>query len=250
MTAELVGCACAWLAASAASYRCGARLAGSKGATWKSRLEDMDKILLSPYFAAVGILALYASFELSDSVESRWRGSTRASRVASLLYCVKMASDVPVQWFTLANEPAKRLQMTAHHALSFVAIGNGLFFRRMQFFACLAMCSEVTTVFLNAVMALKHFTDTSKGPAKFAVTASGLLLWLTYVVFRLFLFPCWFYVFVTDSLERTSETWSTISVFEQIFDPCVIALLLFLSVLWFGKITQGLLKALRPRKKQ
>ena len=46
--------------------------------------------------------------------------------------------------------------MVGHHLLSFVAIGLGLVVKRSGFYACLAVCSEFSTPFLNAVVKVSH----------------------------------------------------------------------------------------------
>ena len=95
---EVFFCFGAWLLASICSLAIGTALLRKKkqpnvSETWTLRFEAMDKILLSPFFAVVGSLALYASWELRLDVAHRWHGSSTASRVSSLLYCFKQCRN-------------------------------------------------------------------------------------------------------------------------------------------------------------
>ena len=78
--------------------------------------------------------------------------------------------------------------MVAHHLLSFVAIGCGLATKRCAFFACLALCAEASTPFLNNITAAKLFGG-QKGADSLLHFLSGIFLWIAYVPFRMVNFP-------------------------------------------------------------
>jgi len=103
-------------------------------------------------------------------------------------------------------------------------------------------------VFLNILLLSKSNTRTAGWlTANFAplLKLNGALLWFTFIVFRLLLFPCWLYLFATDWSHLLSEeqkakmTW-----FELVTYPAVTFLLLVLSSMWFASIHKGMMKAL------
>ena len=221
--------------------------------TAEQRIDATDKVLLTPLFAVIGFLALTGSWELRGDVESRWHGETPRTRWCALLYCAKMLLDVPTQAYTLRGDAVKRLQMVGHHLLSFVAIGLGLVVKRSAFFACWAVCSELSTPFLNAVMAIKLFGGNATPAQKSCHMAAGTGLWLAYIPFRMALFPAWLWLWFDDQRSFPDRTTAVSSTFELNFFPAVIAFLLALSTVWFYAITKGLAKALGligpPKKK-
>ena len=163
-----------------------------------------------------------------------------------------MLLDVPLQAYTLRDDSVKRLQMVGHHILSFVAIGLGLVVKRSAFFACWAVCSELSTPFLNLVMAIKLFGGNATPTQRLCHTAAGTSLWLAYIPFRMVLFPAWLWLWFDDQRRSPARTTAVSSTFELAFFPSVIAFLLVLSTVWFVAITRGLVKALSGggKKKQ
>mmetsp|Transcript_16428 Transcript_16428/g.49454 ORF Transcript_16428/g.49454 Transcript_16428/m.49454 type:complete len:165 (-) Transcript_16428:47-541(-) len=155
-----------------------------------------------------------------------------------------MFIDVPLNFYTLRDEPGKRAQMVGHHALSFVAIGCGLVVTRCGFFACLAVCSELSTPFLNNIMAIRVFGGATTPARKAFQVSSGVLLWLAYIPFRLVNFPYWLWTFFADQRLSPARTTEACTAFELAFFPAVIFLLLVLSSIWFVSITRGLVNAL------
>ena len=148
------------------------------------------------------------------------------------------------QTWTLRKSATKRAQMVGHHALSLVAIGLSLVTGRCHFFACFAVCSELSTPFLCAVLAIKLLGG-SRTPAQRTCQAlAGAGLWLAYLPFRLALFPCWLGLFFADQRAAPATSRETATPFELCFYPAVIAFLFALSCVWFVAISKGLYKAL------
>ncbi len=100
-------------------------LARRKAPTLENRVEAGERLLLTPFWAVIAYLAIQATLELKDSRELRWHGATSTSRWCSLLYCAKMAVDVPLSAYELRARRSAQLMMVAHHLWSFVAIGGG-----------------------------------------------------------------------------------------------------------------------------
>ena len=56
-----------------------------KAPTLENRVEAGERLLLTPFWAAIAYLAINATLELKGSLESRWHGATSTSRWCSLL---------------------------------------------------------------------------------------------------------------------------------------------------------------------
>merc|ERR1712107_691633 len=86
-------------------------------------------------------------------------------------------------------------------------------------------------------------------------------LWLSYVIFRIILFPYWLYVFGNDitwiviSLDLANndaykdsillQLNNDLNLMEKYGNPIVIFVLFIMSSVWFYKITKGFLKVLQ-----
>ena len=116
-----------------------------------------------------------------------------------------------------------------------------------KFYACLLGCCEVTTFHLTVLIWSKFENNTIAQylnmhcPSMFVV--NGCLLWLTYVLFRLLLFPYTMYSWFVDlqqfeTLKIVNET-PTIVLFVL---PAVTIFLFVVSILWFSRIHAGMVK--------
>ena len=215
-----------------------------KTVSLEHRVEAGERLLLTPFWAVIAYLAIQATLELKDSLELRWHGATSTSRWCSLLYCAKMALDVPLSAYELRARRSAQLMMVAHHLLSFVAIGCGLATKRCAFFACLALCAEASTPFLNNITAAKLFGG-QQGADSLLHFLSGIFLWITYIPFRMVNFPVWLWVWSSDIRSDPARTSERCTWFELVFHPAVILLLLYLSSVWFVAITKGCVKGIR-----
>lgn len=208
-----------------------------------NKLDAADGVFCQPFFMLLVYLALKATWDLSGSLGDRWHTVTFESRWFQICYVTRMATHIPIQWVTLANNPALRLQMTAHHVLSAACMGFGLLTGRMHFFAVFDGCCEVSTLFLNSLFLFKVFAPPDACGLGKAV--SGLLLWASFLVFRLALFPAWLYIMYADSVAEPSRTVALITPFEKFVNPSVTLFLFFLSCAWMVPITKGLVKAVK-----
>lgn len=70
---------------------------------------------------------------------------------------------------------------------------------------------------------------------------NGACFWLSYIPFRLVLFPTWLYWYFSD-LETYKDIipWDSLSPLEKYLYPTTNVVLLALSALWFLRITKGL----------
>lgn len=201
-----------------------------------------------------------AIHQLLGTQELRWDGITYPSYMTSLLY-------VSYEGFILVKVVWQRINGNHsgvnggfwatffHHAFSVNLHLWCLATHRMTFFAALPCLSEVTNLFLNPLTMGKLLVDTSP-LAKHAIAPSGLGLWITFIVFRLALFPWCLYLFLGDMFFSSEQAFSTVGwvlhgrEVSMIADyplwmyPAVILFLLILSCMWFIRIHKGLMKAL------
>ena len=148
--------------------------------------------------------------------------------------------------------------MLAHHLLSCLAYSSGMHFNRMHFFACLDGLCEICNLFLNPFLLMRHkearFGEHLTRSLGSLAMVNNLLLWLSFLLFRMCLFPTWLAMFIVDVramfVQRTlvlagqqSLTW-----FELVFYPAVTLFLLALSAIWFAKLTKGAIKELSKPK--
>lgn len=212
--------------------------------TLSQRVEIADNISSIPIYVLFCILATMATCELWADVHSRWHGVTMASKHFQLLYVAKVLFHVPVNCIVLQGDPVFHLLMVAHHLTSIACFGSSLIFARMHFWATFDGLCEVTNIFLTFVFTLKWFSAQNSSTHIFANAFFSVSLWMTFLVFRLVLFPvwlCWMYV---DISKHPAETWDSVTMYELSFYPMVTFFLLVLSILWFVPVTKGTLKVL------
>ena len=132
--------------------------------------------------------------------------------------------------------------MLLHHCLSLVSYGSSLLTHRMSFWAVLAGCCEVTTFFLNNLCLLREL-NAIKNYAKSKWTrtintVNGVLLWVSFIVFRLVLFSYWLWWFWQET-EAHPQILRQLTLVERYINPAVIGFLLCISTKWFVSLTRG-----------
>ena len=121
-----------------------------------------------------------------------------------------------------------------HHAAVISACCISLIYRPAMLYSCLAGMCEVTNVFLNNVFLFRE-----REIPDLAVAANGVLLWLSFIVFRLVLFPATLLMFLRDrgvDAMPLGARWVIASGLTVGFA---------LSIWWFVPITKGMLKKLQ-----
>jgi len=189
--------------------------------------------------------AFQGALELRHDVESRWRGTTAASYLFQVLYVTRCVLHIGVLFMQRMSSRDLWL-MLLHHTLSIASFGGALVTRNCHYWACLDGCCEVTNIFLNNVWIFKEVTIRGLRlqellPRLYII--NGVFLWVSYLVFRLLLFPYWLYTWHSDVTLAADLTWDRISNYERYFYCSVTVFLLVLSTVWFIPITSGLVKA-------
>lgn len=204
----------------------------------------LTSIVVFPLLVAAAVACV---LNLHQTVTSRWTGVTPETRFFLLLYIARCLVHIPVQFMEKMSQTLL-VGMTVHHVITIFCFGYGLVLGRMHFWACLAGCCEISTVFLNNMCCGKEFRVQDRRlqdmlPKLFA--ANGICLWLSFLFFRIILFPAWLYYWHQDLMTHPELTWTQSSAVQRRVFPAVIFLLLVLSISWFVPMTKGMRKAVR-----
>jgi len=206
-----------------------------------------DTVFSCFYFPPVVYLAFAATLELGADLEHRWHGRSSLSYWYHILYVARCIGHMP--YLQLKVMKKSHFRMTAiHHVISAGAYLTILFLGRIQYFGCLGGICEITNVFLTVLYMFKvnEFGLMQRFPSVYAV--NGLLLWLTFIFFRLMLFPYWLYTYGSDVANDPANTRGKMYTFEFLFYPFVNLALLVMSIDWFRPITAGIVKVLLKKQ--
>jgi len=204
-------------------------------------LEFVHTVWWYPFvFALVGYAAR-ASWTLGRAgVEGRWRGRCAESEVFLRLYVAAQIVAIPVEC-AQPQPVAKKLQMVGHHAVSIATYAIGLATGQMHFYGTAAGLSEVSTIFLEGILLSKH-PLLEPHFAKYApwyLPLNGAGLWLSFIVFRLALFPALVALFLFDVATEPDKTWRTATPWLKYTTLPSYLLLFLLSASWFSRIHAG-----------
>lgn len=211
----------------------------SGGCAW----ELADIFFHVPYVPLVLYLVLCSVRKLGANVDARWHQRTDETQFFLALYIVQCSVHVGV--LCLKRHVGTPGMYVVHHTLSIACFGSALWTGRMHFWAALNALCEVTNIPLNTVFLFKSLKwDTSLATM---YKLNGLFLWLSYIAFRIVLFPIWLFLFCRDVRSDPHVTWDRINTFERYAYSLTTGFLLAISLAWFGQITSGLIKALSYR---
>ena len=213
-----------------------------------NRMDIVHHAVYAPvvaYMAFAGAAELWATGQW-DTPTKRFTSRSPASRRFIFLYFCHSVLHSAVS--CAKSGPASyKLCMVAHHMVSSALFlggvdggGSGHFWAVMD-----GLC-EITGVFLNNVYLFKLLGVSHRT----LLATNGACLWLSWIVFRLCLFPAWLWLYISD---RYGPEWPSISAalppfvaaLHRTAIPLVATvLLLALSLHWFAPIHRGFVKAL------
>ena len=206
----------------------------------EERLALAHLIWWYPFVFLILYYAFAAVAELgSGDLDTRWTGSTFESYVFFRLYVACQVVGCGVECLT--SEGTKLLQMIAHHIISLLAYGVALTDGRCHFFGCAAGLSEVSTIFLQGILFSKHPAAKASWPEWFTIL-NGVLLWASYIPFRLVLFPAITVVYVVDARRSPERTLDRVQGVHKYAYPVIFMFLFCLSSFWFSSIHRGFVK--------
>mmetsp|Transcript_57546 Transcript_57546/g.136883 ORF Transcript_57546/g.136883 Transcript_57546/m.136883 type:complete len:287 (+) Transcript_57546:39-899(+) len=212
----------------------------------KNMFDKMDTIVSLLVYPIFATFAVIGSLQLHADVEMRWYGTSWWSVTFLAMYLAKATVHIVVLCFQDLSTRHRNL-MIVHHILSMACFGNALGTGRMHFFACFAAVCEITNIPLSILYFFKAIGFQS---SKFGMNhawlyiTNGAMLFATFVMFRLLLFPTWLWLFCEDILHEPEETWARCSWLEGCFYPTVAVFLFVLSCFWMVPISAGLYKAI------
>jgi len=206
--------------------------------------DTLVSLIIFPLLAGSAIVG---SYKLSHDVELRWHSNVIESRFFIRLYMARAIFHCFLQCFEKMSW-SHMLLMSLHHVISTVAYSEGLCTGNMHFFGCLAGVCEMSTIFLNNLYLSKELTfggtELKEVMPKWLYAMNGVCLWLSFLVFRICLFPTWLYIMYVDAKAYPQEMWAKATAMEKYGYPCVTVFLFVLSSYWFIPITKGMLKHL------
>mmetsp|Transcript_54182 Transcript_54182/g.121800 ORF Transcript_54182/g.121800 Transcript_54182/m.121800 type:complete len:284 (-) Transcript_54182:154-1005(-) len=206
-----------------------------------------DTIVSIVVYPLLTFSAMRSAWQLRGDLESRWRGTTPDTSFFLHLYTARMVLHMFIQCF-LKMSRVQFVMMTTHHILSSVCFVGALATGNMHFWACLDGSCEMSTIFLNNLCLSKEVVIGGKELKEmvptWVIAVNGIGLWLSFLTFRLALFPAWLCYWYRDVRDFPAATWDRSNAIERYLDPAVTGLLFVLSSYWFIAVTRGLLKAL------
>merc|ERR1712183_376288 len=136
-----------------------------------------------------------------EYIESRWTGVTTEGSFHVDIYVATQIFATFVDVFLTSGSLKSKWLIMVHHVISLVSYINQIRTGRMEFFANLAGLSEVTTVPLMFITLMRdpgYGAELKKKLGQTLFVTCAASLWLSYIIFRMILFPHWLYVFVND----------------------------------------------------
>lgn len=139
-----------------------------KAPTLAERIDAADGVWCFFFFFVLVGLAFYSTWQLAftDDSRDRWLGTTAASEAFQIVYVTRMVTHLPVQHYSLSNNPTLRLQMHGHHIITMVAMSGGVLSGRFHFFACLGGCCECAWLLQNLCRASRLLCRRSRAPRR------------------------------------------------------------------------------------
>mmetsp|Transcript_37055 Transcript_37055/g.104555 ORF Transcript_37055/g.104555 Transcript_37055/m.104555 type:complete len:260 (+) Transcript_37055:47-826(+) len=192
-----------------------------------------------------------AAYKFSGSIELRWSGVDADPLRCLEIYVAHQVFSCVVDFAFPRQSWRHNVGLMAHHATTIACGVKQIYTGAMPFWASLSILAEFSTPSLKIVN-----MGTSKGgdfAERFKARlgplwlANGLLLWATYIIFRLVLFPVWLCWFFYDlhRMEDAMRSKLKLTYFEVYVMPATVVLLLALSSMWFQRIHAGVAKALK-----
>nr|GEY46366.1 transmembrane protein 56-B-like [Tanacetum cinerariifolium] len=129
-----------------------------------------------------------------------------------------------------------------HHGLSLFAIIQSLISGQVQFYILIVLFTEITTPFVN----LRWYLDVANKKSSTLYMLNGLAMFVGWLFARIILFVYFFYHIYTH-FDQVKLVYYPMGFYTLLLIPSAIALM---NLLWFWKITKGMIKTLTKSKKQ
>ena len=209
----------------------------------KYRHDDADLIASTPIYPLMIYYATKHIINHNNSVHGRWSDTSSAGYTYLWLYV--MRGFVSFIAIFLGDAKIKdKLLMSFHHVVTIGCHLTTIRLGRLHWFVCLAGCFETSTIFLNIMLLFRKIQY--KG---FINTINGVVLWISFLNFRIILIPYVLYRFYMDVHYYPTETVANITRYEEIAYPATTLIVFAMSCHWFIIITRGMIKVIKTRQK-
>ncbi|XP_010555665.1 PREDICTED: transmembrane protein 56 [Tarenaya hassleriana] len=128
-----------------------------------------------------------------------------------------------------------------HHCISMFAIILAVTSGQSQFYIFMVLLSEATTPFVN----LRWYLDTSGQKSSKLYTCNGIALFLGWLVARVLLF-IYFFVHMFLHFDQVKQVFP-LGFYSLLTIPPALGVM---NLLWFWKITKGLIKTLSKARRR
>ncbi|KAL8138080.1 hypothetical protein V2J09_004081 [Rumex salicifolius] len=218
-----------------------AHFKGYSGLTRKQQIEWNNRAVSTLHALFITVVSLYFAF-WSDLFSEDQQGDLlifRRSSSSTFVLGVSVGyflSDLGmIFWF---YPSLGGLEYVLHHLLSMKALGYALFTGKGHVYIFLVLISETTTPAIN----LRWYLDVAGLKKSKVYVTNGVVIFFTWLVARILLFIYLFYHFYLhyDQLEQLP----IIGFVLILIVPVVVSAL---NLMWFGKITKGLVKTLTKK---
>ena len=216
----------------------------------KDRLYYSSCILCIPKVMAMFYFAWHGTAASFGTLEGRTFGGREFN---TEFFCtIYIAHSI----FGILNEATKdgmnlhTLPMFIHHMASIVSFGVAMHTGHFIVYTAYCGLCEIT----NIPLSIMYLSKTKGGGVAawmeknfgILLSVNGGMLWLTFFVFRVIMFPYILftlfkdYYTISQNDPRYSEVWAT----ELYYHPCTVMFLWVISMMWFQKIHAGFMKVL------
>ena len=204
----------------------------------------IPKVLVMFYYAWNGVMNEFST------LESRTFSSVDFN--TSIFCAIYIAHSI----FGLINEAFKdgvswsTMPMFVHHVASIVSFAVSMYTQRFCVYTSFCGLCEIT----NIPLSIMYLSKTKGGGVAewmektfgILLSVNGGMLWLTFFVFRVIMFPYIIFNLLSDFYHiRNDPRYSQVWLFEMVYHPLTIAFLWCISMIWFSKIHAGFMKVLR-----
>lgn len=234
------------------------------GLSKKQQIEWDNRAISTVHAVFITIMAIYFTFWSDlyfDNDEQRggfllYESSSLSSFVLGVSVGYFLSDLGMIFWY---YPDLGGLEYVLHHLISMFTLAYTMFFGEAQFYAFLVLISEATTPSIN----LRWYFDAVGLKASKAYVVNGLVIFCMWLVARIFLFVYIFYHLFMHYEQLESfcivcnnkyplltfiHKLEQISRFGFIVILTLTSVLSALNLIWFTKITRGMLKALEKKQ--
>jgi|TARA_B100000513_G_scaffold162825_1_gene79469 hypothetical protein len=195
------------------------------------------------------VLYTAASFELWESIGERWHGTSILAEWALTLHIGQSLYETAVY-----ARFGKGAEFFVHHAVVVINYGLSLYYGAMHFWAATVGLVEYSNPCLSV---LQLILISGKGRGSRLEMANGAALWVAFLLVRVIGLPLWLYCHVQDvrggawteahdpTVRASAPPPAVVLWTMRLLAPLGVFMVWMISMLWFRKITAGMLNAIR-----